>query len=282
MHQSWNLCLPQNQTCRLNPVEYGDPDDQSLKIQVVKNSSCSPPNPQPPRTNSILRNRVHPLTPSRALFGEETTKSLHRLSDLHQENRTSKRALNVPPPKEEAVVDKADDSPPRTGTATENPTPRHAEKHRNATAWRNREAPSTKRVFSPTPRTEGRGSRGWRRIYFRNPDLTPDRDFHDHTRPKEPHIHSSSTLLRSSERDSTRSGTAVAQAPRTLRKEARRGRERRGEARKKRAATGGGGPEPRRPPTTQRDLQLGTLSKNVDIKEDGQLNYLETNWKQKI
>ncbi|CAN7016526.1 unnamed protein product, partial [Brassica oleracea var. botrytis] len=48
---------------------------------------------------------------------------------------------------------------------------------------------------------EGRGSRGRRRIYFRNPDLTPDRDFHDHNRPKEPHIHSSSTLLRSSERD---------------------------------------------------------------------------------
>ncbi|CAN7029691.1 unnamed protein product, partial [Brassica rapa subsp. trilocularis] len=68
-----------------------------------------------------------------------------------------------------------------------------------------------------------------RLIYFRNPDLTPDRDFHDHTRPKEPHIHSSSTLLQSSERDSTRSGTAVAQAPRTPRKEARRGRERRGE-----------------------------------------------------
>ncbi|CAN7050538.1 unnamed protein product, partial [Brassica rapa subsp. trilocularis] len=67
-----------------------------------------------------------------------------------------------------------------------------------------------------------------RRIYFRNPDLTLDRDFHDHTRPKEPHIHSS-TLLRSSKRDNTRSGTAVAQAPRTPRKEARRGRERRGE-----------------------------------------------------
>ncbi|CAN7017742.1 unnamed protein product, partial [Brassica oleracea var. botrytis] len=62
-----------------------------------------------------------------------------------------------------------------------------------------------------------------RRIYFRNPDLTPDRDFHDHTQPKEPHIHSSSTLLRSSERGSTRSGTAVAQALRTPRKETRRG-----------------------------------------------------------
>ncbi|KAG5388183.1 hypothetical protein IGI04_029724 [Brassica rapa subsp. trilocularis] len=69
------------------------PDDQSLKIQVVKNSSGSPPNLQPPRTNSILRNRAHPLTPNRALFGEETTKSRHRLPDLHQENRTSKHHL---------------------------------------------------------------------------------------------------------------------------------------------------------------------------------------------
>ncbi|KAH0914227.1 LOW QUALITY PROTEIN: hypothetical protein HID58_028673 [Brassica napus] len=33
-------------------------------------------------------------------------------------------ALNVPPPKEEAVVDKADNSPPRTCTATENPPSR--------------------------------------------------------------------------------------------------------------------------------------------------------------
>ncbi|KAH0939598.1 hypothetical protein HID58_007059, partial [Brassica napus] len=41
----------------------------------------------------------------------------------------------------------------------------------------------------------------------------------------------------------------------------------RGEA--KRAATGGGGPEPRRPPTTQRDLQLGERS----IREKGERSF---------
>ncbi|CAN7044207.1 unnamed protein product [Brassica rapa subsp. trilocularis] len=110
---------------RLQEEQLTSKNAPELEPTLAAKSNLHPPNPQPPRTNSFLRNRAHPLTPSRALFGEETTKSRHRLPDLHQENRTSKHHLE-------------------SNKEHLRRTPRYAEKHRNATAWRNREAPSTK------------------------------------------------------------------------------------------------------------------------------------------
>ncbi|CAF2076803.1 unnamed protein product [Brassica napus] len=175
-----------NPQLELNPVVFGIPDDQPLMIQ-------------PPRTDNAFAAQ---------------TKSHHRLSDLHQENRESKHHLKV--------IDRSNKKRRRI-------TREQADKHRNATTWRDPETPSTKRAISPKPRTESRRGRGRRQIYFRNPDLTSDRDFHNHTQAKEPHILSSATPLRSSKRNSTRSGTVVAQTPRTSRKEERGRRERRGE-----------------------------------------------------
>ncbi|KAG5379072.1 hypothetical protein IGI04_026914 [Brassica rapa subsp. trilocularis] len=152
----------------------------------------------------------------------------------------------MPPPKEEAVVDKADDSPPRTRTPpqdrltglTRNTCGEHQDTQRNT-------------ATPPSGVTEKR--------------LQPSEPSHPHRERK---IETSTTTP--DRRNLTSTPPRFSGVPRETtpdleprwrkppehreRKQEEGGR---GEARKKRAATGGGGPEPRRPPTIQRDLQLG-------------------------
>ncbi|KAF3600338.1 hypothetical protein F2Q69_00037446 [Brassica cretica] len=126
-------------------------------------------------------------------------------------------------------------------------TREQADKHRNATAWRDPEAPSTKRAISPKPRTESRRGRGSRRIYFRNPDLT--------TTPKRRNLtFSPPPRFSGVPRETAPDLVPWWHKPLELR-EGKNEEGGKGEAKKEeKKQRGRGGQEPRRPPAAQQDL----------------------------